>query len=250
MGYWDISRWVLVLTGISPCHDPTQQGLSHVTLRAWSIKQPPASFRTPGVLWCDFVSHPKRISSLKVSLWIFERETTLVVQAVVRFVIVGAEQTTITVPARAEQARIAAGIPDGFMHRNDIPQTHLFQLFVRECVTDQAGDLPVELEPAFLVGGRTNLLRGTVSAADLLARTHHNVVGDAIGWHFVCATQYSTCMVADSPTTTLEVPFPLFAGKALRGECEANVTLVIDDKLYWFECARSNRFSVFFSLIN
>ncbi len=140
----------------------------------------------------------------------------------------GAEPTTNTVPARAEQARIAVGIFDGFVHRDDVPQAHLFQLLVRERVADQAGDLPMRLEPAFLVGGRTNLLRDTVAVADRLPRAYHDVVGDATRRRFACATQHLTCMVVDSPTATLEVLFPLFASEAIRGEREVDVTFVID----------------------
>ena len=117
-----------------------------------------------------------------------ERETTTVAPAGARPDTVGAEPTTINAPAGVEQVRNAAGILDGFVHRNDVPQTHLFQLLIRERVADQAGDLPMRLEPTFLVSRRTNLLRDTVAVADLLARTHHNVVGDAIGRRFACAT--------------------------------------------------------------
>lgn len=117
------------------------------------------------------------------------------------------------------------------MHHNDIPQTHLFQLLVRERVADQAGDLPMRFEPTFLVGGRTDLLRDTVAVADLLARAHHDVVGDTARRYFGCVIQHLACIVADSPAVTLEVAFPLFAGEAIRGEREEDVALVIDLQL-------------------
>ena len=120
-----------------------------------------------------------------------ERETTMAVPEAVKSVIVGVEPTTITAPVRAEQARNAVGILDGFMHRDDVPQTHNFQLLVRERVSDQAGDLPVRLEPTFLVSRRTNLLRDTVTVADLLAGTHHDVVGDAVGRRFAALDVHS-----------------------------------------------------------
>lgn len=163
-----------------------------------------------------------------------ERETTTAVPVTVRPTIVGVEPTTTTVPVGAEQARTPVGILDGFVHRDDVPQTHSFQLLIRERVADQTGDLPVRLEPTFLVGGRTNLLRDTVAVADLLARTHHDVVGDAVG-RSGSIPENALSIVRDTIWfafgilfLVLEIGDTFFAGPSIGYHGEMNISFCID----------------------
>ncbi len=62
------------------------------------------------------------------------------------------EPATIDATVRVQQDRIAAGVVDGFVHGNDVPQTHRFDLLVGELLTDEAGDLGVRLRELPLVG--------------------------------------------------------------------------------------------------
>ncbi len=53
------------------------------------------------------------------------------------------QPATLVVTARVEQARIAIGVLDGLVHRDDTPETHVFNLLVGEHDTDETGDFGV-----------------------------------------------------------------------------------------------------------
>ena len=71
------------------------------------------------------------------------------------------EPATIAVTVRVQQVRIAVGVIDGFVHGNNVPQTHRFDLLVRELQTDEAGQLGIRLREFALVGRSEGFRIGT-----------------------------------------------------------------------------------------
>ena len=74
-----------------------------------------------------------------------EREPAVTIPPVVRSAAARAKPATNVVTARVQQVRIAVGIVDGFVHYDDRPQPHGFDLLVRELLADEAGQFGVRL---------------------------------------------------------------------------------------------------------
>src|SRR3972149_3764598 len=85
-----------------------------------------------GIIWIG--PFTRRVS---MDLGHGERESVVTIPPAVRPAVARAEPATTAVTARAQQARTVVGVVDGFMHVNDVPQTHRFDLLVRELLADE-----------------------------------------------------------------------------------------------------------------
>jgi hypothetical protein len=95
---------------------------------------------------------------VRVDLRHGKREPVAATPPVVRPAEAHAEPATVVV----QQARIADGVVDGFVHGNNVPQTHGFDLTIRKFLTDEAGQFGVRLGELALFGLGANLLRAPV----------------------------------------------------------------------------------------
>ena len=91
-----------------------------------------------------------------------EREPIPTNPPAARTAVARTEPPTNAATARVEEAQIAIGIIDGFVHGNNPYQTHSFNVFVREFLADEAGNFGVWLGKFPLVGFGTNFLRGAI----------------------------------------------------------------------------------------
>src|SRR3989338_10195874 len=81
-----------------------------------------------------------------------KREHAVTIPPVARPAVVRVEPATTVATVRVQQVRNAVGVVDGFVHGNDVPQTHGFDLLVRALQTDEAGQFGVRLAELALVG--------------------------------------------------------------------------------------------------
>ena len=163
-----------------------------------------------------------------------KREPVVTIPPVVRPVVVRAEPATTVVTARAQQARTAAGVVDGLVHGNDVPQTHRFDLLVRELLTDEAGQFGVRLRKLALVGLGANLLRDPVVVLEEHALENGDFGRHAIGRLEVRRTEHLFGVVSDTETVAFQTLDPVLAGRAVAGDRE------VDDAI--FLAPRTGRF--------
>lgn len=67
------------------------------------------------------------------------------------------QPATLVTTIRIEQVRVAIGVLDGLVHRDDTPETHVFDLLVGEHDTDETGDFGVGSDVLPLGGFRTDV---------------------------------------------------------------------------------------------
>ena len=161
-----------------------------------------------------------------------EREPVVTTPLVERPAATRVEPATIAATVRAEQVRIAVEVVDGFVHRNDIPQTHGFNFLVREKFADETGQFGVRLRELPLVGLGADFLRDTV----LKERAHENsdFGQDAVCRLEVRGTEHLLGTVTHAEAFALEPGDPVLAGRAVGGDAE------VDDAV--FLAPRAGRF--------
>jgi len=153
-----------------------------------------------------------------------EREPAVTMPPVVRPDVVRVEPATSVVTVRAQQVRIAVGVVDGFVHGNDVPQPHRFDLLVRELLTDEAGQFGVRLRELALGGLGANLLRAPVAFLEEHALENGDFGRHAVGRFEVRRTEHLLGVVSDAETQTLD---PVLAGRAVGSDAE------VDDAVFF-----------------
>ena len=123
---------------------------------------------------------------------------------------------------RAQQARIAVGVVDGFVHGNDVPQTHGFDLLVRELLTDEAGQFGVRLRELALVGLGADLLRDPVVVLEEHALENGDFGRHAVGRLEVRRTEHLLGVAAHAEALALESGDPVLASRAVAGDAEVD----------------------------
>lgn len=141
---------------------------------------------------------------------------------VVRLVVARAQPATNAVPVRAEQARIAVGILDRFVHGNDPPETHRFDLLVREVLADKAGDLGVGLRQFTLVGLGTNLFHDPIVVLEEHALEDGDLGGDTGGRLEIRRAEHAFGVVAQTEALALETLDPLGTSRAVGRNAEVD----------------------------
>ena len=160
---------------------------------------------------------------LRTDLRSNEREPVGTSPPAARPAVARAEPATIAATARAQQARIAVGVVDEFVHGNDVPQTHLLDLLVRELLTDEADQFGVRLRKLALVGLGANLLRDPV---EVVLEEHALENGDfgrhAVGRLEVRRTEHLLGVVSDAETVAFQTLDPFLADRAVAGDREVD----------------------------
>jgi hypothetical protein len=151
-----------------------------------------------------------------------KREPTVTIPPVVRPVAARAEPATIAVTDRAQQARIAAGVVDRFVHGNDPDQTHRFDFLVRELLTDEAGQFGVRLRELALVGLGANLLRDPVVVLEVHALENRDFGRHAARRLEIRRTEHLLGVVSDAETVAFQTLDPVLAGRAVGGDAEVD----------------------------
>ena len=152
----------------------------------------------------------------------------------VRPAVVRVEPATIVVTVRVQQVRIAAGVVDGLVHGNDVPQTHRFDLLVRELLTDEAGQFGFRLPQLALVGLGADLLRDPVVVLEEHALENGDFGRHAIGRLEVRRTEHLLGVVSGAETIVFQTLDPVPTGRAVAGDRE------VDDAV--FLAPRTGRF--------
>ncbi len=175
-----------------------------------------------------------RILGLRTDLRDSEREPFVTIPHEVRPAVIRVEPATTAATVRAQQARIAVGVVDGFVHGNDPDQTHGFDLLVRELLTDEAGQFGVRLRKLALVGLGANLLRDPVVVLEEHALENRDFGRHAVGRLEVRRAEHLLGVVCDTETVAFQTLDPVLAGRAVGGDAE------VDDAV--FLTPRTDRF--------
>lgn len=163
-----------------------------------------------------------------------EREPEVTIPPVARPAAVRAEPGTIVETERVQQARNAVGVVDGFVHDKDVPQTHGFDLLVRELLTDKTSQFGVRLQQLALVGLGENLLRDPVVVLEEHALENGDFGRHATRRLEVRRTEHLLGAVCDAETVAFQTLDPVLAGRAVAGDRE------VDDAI--FIAPRTRRF--------
>ncbi len=158
---------------------------------------------------------------LRTNLRDDEREPAATTPPEVRLAVARAQPATSVAPARAEQARIAVGILDRFVHSNDPNQAHGFDVLVREVFPDEAGHFGIRCGQLALVGLGTNLLRDPIAVLEEHALEDGDLGGDTGGRLEVRRAEHAFGVVAQTEVFALETLDPLGTGRAVG--CDAEV---------------------------
>ena len=145
-----------------------------------------------------------------------------------------AEPATNVVTVRVQQERIAVGVVDGFVHGNDVPQTHGFDLLVRELLTNEAGQFGVRLAELALVGLGANLLRDPALVLEKHALQNGDFGRHAGGRLEGRRSERLLGVASDAETVAFQTLDPVLAGRAVAGDRE------VDDSV--FLAPRTGRF--------
>ena len=136
--------------------------------------------------------------------------------------VVRVEPATNGVTARVQQARTAAGNVDGFVHGNDVPQTHLLDFLIRELLTDEAGELGVRLLKLPLVGLGADFLRDAVGVKEELALQNGDFGRHAARRLEIWRTEHLLGVVTHAEAFALESGNPVLAGRSVGGDAEVD----------------------------
>ena len=163
-----------------------------------------------------------RVLVLRTDLRHGKREPEATKPPVVRPAAACAEPATTAVTVRAQQVRTAVGIVDGFVHGNDVPKTHRFDLLVRELQTDEAGQFGVRYDELAQGALGTNLPRDSVVVLE-----EHTLENGNFGRHAtrrleVRRTEHLLGIVIYAETIAFQTLDPVLAGRAVGGDAEVD----------------------------
>ncbi len=175
-----------------------------------------------------------RILGLRTDLRHGEREPAVTTPPEARPVIARIEPATTAATVRVQQVRIADGVIDRLVHRNDPDQTHRFDLLVRELLKDEAGQFGVRLRELALVGIGTDLLRDPVVVLEEHALENRDFGRHAVGRLEIRRTEHLLGVVSDAETVAFQTLDPVLADRAIGGDAE------VDDAV--FLTPRTGRF--------
>ncbi len=161
-----------------------------------------------------------------------EREPVATRPPDARPAVVCAEPATSAVTARAQQARIAFGVVDGLVHGNDRPQTHCFDLLVRELLADEACEFGVGLYELAYECIHPNAPRGPIVVLKEHTLENGHLGGHAAGRREVWALEHPLGVVIHPKA--LESGDPLLAGRAVRSDGEVDDAVFLAPRVGWF----------------
>lgn len=130
---------------------------------------------------------------------------------VARSAAVRVKPVTMAVMARAQQARIAVKVVDGLVHDNDAPQSHRFDLLIRELLANEAHDLDVGGGEFTLTGIDEDLPRDQIIVLKEYALENSDLGGYAVGWREVRRTEHLLGVATHPRALALESDDPFSA---------------------------------------
>ena len=134
---------------------------------------------------------------------------------------------TVTAAVRAEQVRVAVGVLNRIVHRDDPGEAHRLDLLVREHHADEAGDLGGRLREPTLVGLGTDQRGDPSVVREELALQDGDVRGDAERGLEVLRAEDVLRPPGELGTLGIEVDDPLLAGPAIRGDAEGDDAVLL-----------------------
>lgn len=155
-----------------------------------------------------------------------EREPALAAPPAVGIAAVCAEPPAVSDPVRAKQARTTAGILDGFVHGDDPPETHGFQFFIDELLTDEAGDFGVWCGETTSFDFSTDLLRDPIVVLEEHALEDDDLVGHAVGRLEVVRAKQLLGIVAQAEVLAFQTLDPPLAGCTIAGNRKVDNTVL------------------------
>lgn len=123
--------------------------------------------------------------------------------------------------------RIGIGIPDGFVHSKDPPETHSLDLLVGERLTDEAGDFGVRCFELALGRVGTNLLGDPIVVLEEYALEDGDFGRHARGWLEVRGKEQDLGVVHDPEAFLLKTPNPLFTGRSIAHDREVDDAVLL-----------------------
>lgn len=164
-----------------------------------------------------------------------ECEPVVTAPSEARPVVERAEPATAAATARVEQVRTVVGVVDGLVHGNDVPQTHLLDLLVRELETYEVGQFGFRFAELALVCFFVDLLRDPVAVLEEHALENRDFGCHATRRLEVRRTEYLPGVVSDAEAFALETLDPVFASRAIAGDRE------VDDAIFFSPFWRRNQ---------
>lgn len=156
-----------------------------------------------------------------------EREPVVVVPLVVGVVVVRVEGV-IVVTVRGQEVRVAVGNFYGLVHRDDPPESHLFDLRVCEHVADEAGYFCIGLGKLALVSLLADVLGGAILIAtpqDPLE--YHDLSRDATGRLEVGREKHALGVQTHRQASRLEVGDPSLAGQTVGDDRKGDDSVLL-----------------------
>ena len=172
-----------------------------------------------------------------------ERKPAVTTPLAARHAVVCVEPATKVVTVRAQQGQTAAGVVDGFVHDDDPPEAHGFDLLIRELLTDEADQFDVRLRELTLIGLDADLFCDPVVVLEEHTLEDSNFCRHATRRPKVRRTEYLLGEVSDPETVTGETLDPVFAGCAVTRDREVDDAIFLAPLLFTF--FRHGRFPFF-----
>lgn len=136
-----------------------------------------------------------------------------------------------TITVQAQQARTdTIGFFNAFVHDNNIPQTHRFDIIVRELLTDETGQFGVRLRELALGGLGVNLLRNPVVVLEETAPKNGDFGRHAVGRLEVCREEHLLGVVSNA----FESGDPVLAGRSVAGNRKVNDAIFLAPRTVQF----------------
>ncbi len=130
---------------------------------------------------------------------------------------------------RGQEERVAAGILDRIVHSHDPPETHGFDLRVREHDADKAAHLRVWLHELASISLLADVLGGASAVAAPQHPLEHRDLGrDAARRHELRREQNALGVRADEQSLRLQAIDPALAGRAVGGHTERDHPVFLD----------------------
>ena len=135
--------------------------------------------------------------------------------------------TYYAVAVSTEKVLSAAGIIDGFVHRDEPDQTHRFDVLIREILADEAGYFGIGFCELPLVGLGANLARDTILVGEKLSFENHAVVRDAGGRLEIRRVQDILRPFGQPEVFLLQTSNPLRTSRAVGGDGEVDDAVLL-----------------------
>lgn len=164
---------------------------------------------------------------LRTNLRDNEHEAALTIPPIVGVVEVRVEPPTTAEAERVEKERTAVRIFDGFVHYHDPNQAHGFDVFIREVLANETGDLGVRCRELPLCRHFADVLGVAVIVLEEHALEDSDLVRHTLGRLEVWTAEHALGVVRQTETLLLKTLDPVLTGRAVRGDREVDDTIFL-----------------------